>query len=136
MAECCSGGIRMVYACSGAADVGQLSDMVARKLRDENFAKMSCLAAIGADLSGYVQTAKAADVCFVIDGCATACARKNLERIGVTPKSYVLTDMGCEKGSTPPSGDVVDRIIRVIRSDEGDAAPGRSSGSGGCSCGC
>ncbi len=135
MAECCSGGIRMLYACSGAADVGQLSDMVARKLRDENFAKMSCLAAIGADLSGYIETARAADVCFSIDGCATACARKNLERVGVAPKSYVLTDMGCEKGSTMPSESIAERIARVIRNDD-DAAPDSPGGGTGCSCGC
>ena len=55
MAECCSGGVRMIYACSGAADVGEIADRVARKLRDEGFTKMSCLAAIGVDLSGYVQ---------------------------------------------------------------------------------
>ena len=75
MAECCGGGIRMVYACSGQSNVGDISDRAARKLRDEGFAKMGCLAGIGADLSGYVETAKAADVCFAIDGCATACAR-------------------------------------------------------------
>lgn len=78
MAEFCSGGTRMIYACSGAADVGEIADGVARKLRDEGFAKMSCLAAIGADLSGYVQTAKAADTVVAIDGCSTG---ENIARI-------------------------------------------------------
>ncbi len=54
MAECCTGGTRMIYACSGAADVGEVADRVARRLREKRFAKMSCLAAVGTDLSGYV----------------------------------------------------------------------------------
>ena len=62
MAECCSGGVRLIYSCSGAADVGEVADRVVRKLRDDGFAKMTCLAGVGADLSGFVQSAKGADV--------------------------------------------------------------------------
>lgn len=132
MAECCSGGTRMIYACSGAADVGEIADGVARKLRDEGFAKMSCLAAIGADLSGYVQTAKAADAVIAIDGCATACARKNFERIGIAPLSYVLTEMGLEKSSSPLTGENVARIADIIRGGKKATTP--ASTTGGCGC--
>ena len=83
MAECCSGGVRLIYPCSGAADVGEISDRVVRKLRDDGFAKMTCLAGVGAGLSGYVESRKGADVVFTVDGCPTACAKKNIERIGV-----------------------------------------------------
>jgi len=132
MAECCSGGTRMMYTCSGAADVGEIADRVARKLRDEGFAKMSCLAAIGADLSGYVQTAKAADTVISIDGCATACARKNFERIGITPVSYVLTDMGLQKGASPVSDETIARIAALIREKKPSAAASAGSGCGCC----
>ncbi len=132
MAECCGGGVKMIYACSGAADVGEIADRVARKLRDEGFAKMSCLAAIGANLSGYVETAKGADTVITIDGCATVCARKNFERIGVTPASYVLTEMGLEKGSAPVVQETVDRLTLAVKN--GAVSAGKSS-SGGCGCG-
>jgi uncharacterized metal-binding protein len=122
----------MIYACSGAADVGEIADRVARKLRDEGFARMSCLAAIGAGLSGYMETAKGADTVIVIDGCATACARKNFERIGVTPVSYVLTDMGLEKGSAAVTRETVERLALAVKSG---AASEVTPSSGGCGCG-
>lgn len=109
----------MIYACSGAADVGEVADRVARRLRDQGFAKMSCLAAVGAGLSGYVQTAKGADECFTIDGCATACARKNLERVGVTPRSFVLTEMGLVKGKSPVTGETVEKMYEAIKTSPG-----------------
>jgi uncharacterized metal-binding protein len=111
----CSGGVRLIYSCSGAADVGEIADKVARKLRNEGFAKMNCLSAIGADVSGYVQSAKDADENIIIDGCPVACARKNFERIGVTPKSYVLTEnFGLKKGETPATDKIVTEISAKI----------------------
>jgi uncharacterized metal-binding protein len=132
MAECCGGGVKMIYACAGAADVGEFADRVSRKLRDEGFARMSCLAAIGANLSGYVETAKGADTVITIDGCTTACARKNFERIGVTPVSYILTDMGLEKGNAPFTQETVERLALAVK--DGAASDVKPS-SGGCGCG-
>jgi uncharacterized metal-binding protein len=115
MADCCSGGVKLLYSCSGAADVGQIADQVSRKLRDKGFARLTCLAGVGADLSGFVESARGADVNITIDGCGTMCAKKALERIGVPATSYVLTDFGIEKGKTPLTKKIVaelsDRII-------------------------
>lgn len=137
MADCCSGGTKLLYACSGAADLGEISDMVARRLRDEGFGRMTCLAAVGAELSGFVQSAKGADVNITIDGCGTACARKNLERIGVTPNSYILTDMGLVKGETPVTAKIVSEICAKIK--DPSCAPSQAASAvkgGGCGCGC
>jgi uncharacterized metal-binding protein len=41
MAECCSTGTQLIYACSGAADVGEIADRVVRKLRSEGSTKMT-----------------------------------------------------------------------------------------------
>ncbi len=133
MAECCSGGTKLIYACSGAADVGEIADRVSRKLRDEGFAKKSCLAAIGADLSGYVESAKGADEVIAIDGCGVACARKNFERIGVRPVSYILTEMGLEKGSAPVTQETVDRLALAVKNG---AVPVAKASSGGCGGSC
>lgn len=110
MVECCSGGTKLIYSCSGSADVGEIADRVTRKLQSEGYAKMTCLAGVGAGLSGYVQSAKGADVVIAIDGCSTACARKSLERIDVHPISYILTDLGLKKHETP----VTDKIIAAM----------------------
>ena len=110
----CGSKTRIMYACSGAADVGEVADKVARKLRAEGFAKLTCLAAIGANLSGYVESAKGADENITIDGCPVACAKKNLERLGLMPKSIILTEMGLIKGQTPSSDKVVDETAKNI----------------------
>ncbi len=129
MAEnCCSSGTRLLYACSGASDVGEIADAVARKLRGEGFAMMTCLAAIGADLSGFVESARGVDANITIDGCPIACARKNLERIGITPQSYTLSDFGLEKGKTPVSVEIIEKVFRAIMDGEPVSSPERASG--------
>ncbi len=46
--------VNLVYACSGAANTGNLADQAARKLASVGFGSMTCLAAVGADLSGFI----------------------------------------------------------------------------------
>ena len=116
--KCCTSGSRLIYSCSGGSDVGEITDRVARKLRDEGYGKMTCLASIGAHLSGFVESAKGTDENITIDGCSVACARKNLEHIGVSPKSYIMTEMGLEKGKTEVSKTIVDEISKRIENDK------------------
>ncbi|OPY88124.1 MAG: DGC domain protein [Smithella sp. PtaU1.Bin162] len=135
MAECCGSGTKLIYACSGAADVGEIADRVTRKLRKEGDFLMTCLAGIGAGLSGYVQSAKGADENITIDGCPVACARKTLERIGVTPTSYILTDLGLVKGESPVSEKIVDLMCEKIKKAKGSKTVQERTITGGCGCG-
>jgi len=132
MSGCCEGSTRLIYTCSGAADVGEIADRVVRRLRDEGYARMTCLAGIGADLSGFVQSAKGADENITVDGCSIACARKSLERIGVTPTSYILTDMGLEKHETPVTEEIIDKTFQKIKKDSGFAVTSTRKTGGGC----
>ena len=134
MADCCSGGTRLIYTCSGSADVGKLADSVTRKLRDDGYARMTCLAGIGADISGFVVSAQGADENITVDGCGIACARKSLERIGVTPRSIVLSDMGYEKGRTPVTDDLVRAVAGNIMAGETVKSEPANAGSA-CGCG-
>lgn len=131
---CCSGGTKLLYSCSGSADVGLLADRVSRKLRDDGFARMTCLAGVGADLSGFVMSAKGADENITIDGCPTACAKKALERVGVSPTAYILSELGCVKGSTPVTDELVGKMCGMIQNA---TKPSARSGAqaGGCGCG-
>ena len=115
--SCGNSNIKLIYACSGASDVGSLSDHAARKMRDEKIGAMSCLAAVGAGLSGFIESAKAADQCITIDGCQVACAKKNLEKIGVTPKSFIITEMGYEKGKTSINENAVNEAVSTIKNN-------------------
>jgi uncharacterized metal-binding protein len=95
---CTSKGDIMILACSGASNVGQLSNRAAVELTQEGFGRMFCLAGIGADLSGFVQSAKDAPRMVAIDGCDVGCAKATLERVEVPLKDYiVLTSLGIEK---------------------------------------
>ncbi|PKO00510.1 MAG: zinc-binding protein [Chloroflexi bacterium HGW-Chloroflexi-5] len=132
MAECCGGGTKLIYSCSGSADVGEIADHVTRRLRDEGFAKMTCLASVGAGLSGYVQSALGADEVITIDGCVTACAKKSLQRIGVQPTSYILTDLGLEKHETPVTDLIVDEVLGKIKKNTGISKAKPQSSGGGC----
>jgi uncharacterized metal-binding protein len=114
--NCCStGGVTLLYTCSGAADVGELADRTVRKLWKEGFANKTCLAGVGADLSGFVQSAKGTDVNITVDGCPIACARKCLERIGVKPVSIMLADLGYKKGESTVTEDKINSIAAAVK---------------------
>ena len=134
MPDCCKTETKLIYACSGAADVGEIADRVARRLRTDGVAPMSCLAGVGAGLSGYVQSAKGVDINITIDGCQVACAKKTLEKIGVTPTSYILTDMGLVKGETPVTEKIIVQMSEKIKNTQDPPVIPIQMGTGGCSC--
>ena len=98
---CCGGDdekIVLLYACSGGANVGEISDKAARELMFEGKGAMFCLAGLGGDIQGMVQTARDADVNLVIDGCPMDCAKKVFDRHGLTNFTQIkVTDLGIEK---------------------------------------
>ena len=108
---------RIVYACAGCADVGEIADRVSRKLRRDGFAsqKSSCLSGIGAGLQGFIDAAKAAESVVTIDGCSVACTKKMIENIGIHPCAIFLTDMGLVKGDSVVTPDLVDRLAQSIK---------------------
>jgi uncharacterized metal-binding protein len=97
--ECCEpGGNVMILACSGGSNVGQIANQAAVELTREGFGKMYCLAGIGGQLSGFVQSAKDVPEMVAIDGCSVGCAKAILENADVPVKSYVMvTDLGIKK---------------------------------------
>jgi uncharacterized metal-binding protein len=117
MAECgcgCGSKEKVLFACSGAADVGELSDKVARKLRKDGFGKMSCLIGIGAKLDNFLQTAKNSHT-IVIDGCPINCGKKAVEAAGIAATFFTLTEMGMEKGRSPVTDELVNKAIDIIK---------------------
>lgn len=121
MAQCsCSCGcgsdekIRLVYACSGAADVGQIADCVARRLDDEEWGGMSCLSGIGANLSGFIESAREAEN-IIIDGCPVGCGRKMFEAHNLPFTEIILTQLGLVKGATPQTREIVERMADIVK---------------------
>lgn len=105
-------GPKLIFACSGCADVGELADQAARKLSRDGAGKMFCLAGIGGRVSGIVKSTEAAQSILAIDGCPLDCTRKTLELAGFTKVSHLrLSDMGFEKGRTEVSAATIASVI-------------------------
>lgn len=104
----------LIYACSGAANTGLLADQVMRALNRDNVGSSTCLAAMGADLSGFLQSARNATRNIVLDGCKVACGKKIFEKNGIPYRHYVMTDFEVEKGKTPITGDLIEAVAERI----------------------
>ena len=84
----------IVLACSGACDLGQVTDIVARKLRDNKVRKMNCLAAVGADVKSTIEAFKAANL-LMLEGCPVDCGKTILDKVGISNYKHLrLTDLG------------------------------------------
>ena len=107
----CSSGPTLVFACSGAADVGEVSDLAARNLNKDGVGSMFCLAGVGGHVSGIMDKTRAASRIMAIDGCQLDCARLTLEGAGIKDFSHLrVTNLGMEKGKTPVTPEAVAQV--------------------------
>ena len=99
-----------VFACSGAADLGLASDLLARKLHKNEARTMKCLAFVSAGISEMIESIKDTNM-LVIDGCGLDCGKKTFEKNGLNDFTHLrLTDLGYEKGKTKPTEEVIDKM--------------------------
>jgi uncharacterized metal-binding protein len=112
----CAGGEKLIFACSGAADVGAISDRAARTLTKDGKGKMFCLAGVGGRVQGILDKTRAAARVVAIDGCPLDCAKKTLVQAGFTKFAHVrVTDLGMEKGKAP----VTDQNVETVADTAG-----------------
>lgn len=112
----CSSGPRLLFSCSGAADVGELTDRAVRILTREGSGKMACLAGIGGRVSGIVKSAEGAAAILAIDGCGLHCAKKSLEEAGLAKFTHLcLTDIDFKKGETEVNDTNIGRVVRHLK---------------------
>ena len=116
----CGGAPSLLFACSGAADVGEIADQAVRLASKNGDGKMFCLAGIGGRVSGIVKSTEAAAKIVAVDGCPLNCARKTLEEAGFANFAHIqLGDMGFAKGQSPATsqalGVVADKIKAVLQ---------------------
>ena len=128
----------MILACSGASNVGQLSNQAAIELTQEGYGKMFCLAGIGGQLSGFVQSAKDVPNLVAIDGCQVGCTKAILDHAGITPSSYiVLTDNPrIEKNKNfDLKRDDIEKVKSAVKGMPlAEGAPAVAGSGGCCSC--
>ena len=107
----CGTAPKLIFACSGAADVGAVADQAARKLTKDGAGKMYCLAGLGGRVSGIVATTGTAAKVLAIDGCPLACAKNTLVQAGFSAFEHLqLADLGMEKGKTPPTSETIAKV--------------------------
>ena len=112
-ASVCSPTSRLIFSCSGAADVGEISDKTARKLTKDGMGKMFCLAGIGGRVEPIMAATNSAAQILTIDGCGLDCAKNCLQQVGVNNFQHLrITDMGMEKGKSPATDE---RLLEVAQ---------------------
>lgn len=110
---CCTGAGKLIFACSGSADVGKIADLAARKLHEDGAGKMFCLAGIGGRVKGILDGTRSAQAILVLDGCPLHCGRHSLEEAGFKRFEHLcLKDLGMEKGKTPATEQAVAKVAR------------------------
>ena len=109
----CQAAPKLIFPCSGASDVGELTDRAARQMTRDGAGKVYCLAGIGGRVGVIMETTRAAAKVLVIDGCPQECARKTIEEAGFTGFEHLtLASLGLNKGSSP----VTDQHLRLVAS--------------------
>ena len=113
----CSGAKTLIFACSGAADVGEIADRDRpQALHREGRGKMYCMAGIGARIGSIVKTTEAAEAILAIDGCPLNCASRCLQETGFPVfKSSALADLGMDKGVSPATNEAVERAVEAVK---------------------
>ena len=109
---CGSKRVRVLFACSGAADTGEISDRVTRRLARGGAGRMSCLAGIGGRVPYVMDSMQQVGEIWAIDGCPEDCAKRTIEGAGLAVARHLrVTDMGLEKGKSPASEENVALVL-------------------------
>lgn len=112
----CEGAPKLIFACSGAADTGEISHQAARQLARRGEGSMFCLAGVGGRVDKILDKTATAERLLVIDGCDLDCAKKSLELAGFTTLQHLrVTDLGLEKGSSPVNRERVELVAGKAR---------------------
>lgn len=120
----CGAAPKLIFACSGAADVGAIADQAARKMTKDGVGKMYCLAGIGGRVAGIMATTESAAAILAVDGCPQNCAQKTLLQAGFNTFEHLrLAELGMNKGETPPSAESIAKVA-----DAGAALLARQKG--------
>ena len=117
----CCAAPTLIFACSGAADVGAIADRATRKLTADEAGKMYCLAGIGGRVPGILKTTEEAEKILAIDGCPLDCTKLSLEEAGFTEFEHMkVTDLGLEKGKSPATDENIATVVQAVLLKLGD----------------
>jgi len=112
----CRPGSKLIFACSGGSDTGEIADRVVRKLSKDGVGKMFCLAGIGGWVHWIITSTDTASKVLVIDGCPLNCGKKTMEHSGFNKFEHIcLADLGLQKGESPVTEDTIEIMAGKIK---------------------
>lgn len=109
-----------LFSCSGASNVGQLSNQLAIELTEKGVGKMMCAVGIGGQVTGLLRSAEGCDRIIAIDGCPLNCTKKALELSGLKVHRHILvTDLGISKNKDlrvkgPELADTLEKVLEIL----------------------
>ena len=107
---------KLIFACSGAADVGAIADNAARKLSKAGDGKMFCTVGLGGKVEPILETTRAAQTILAIDGCPLDCTKRSLAEAGFGQCFHLrVTDLGMVKGKAEISDATVSKVVDEAR---------------------
>ncbi|WP_459201747.1 putative zinc-binding protein [Methanococcus sp. CF] len=131
---------RIIFSCSGASNVGELSNAAAVELTKEGFGNKVCTASLAIKTPAIMEKVKDADEIVVIDGCPVSCAKRIADNAGAKVDQYVIiTELGIKKIGDM---DIVDKDLKTTISAVKDGKcvcmdrKRENHQNSGCSCGC
>ncbi len=78
----CGAAPKLIFPCSGAADVGEVADRAARRLGKEGAGKMYCLAGVGGHIEDMLLNVQAAGKILAIDAAIPPLSVSGVDFIG------------------------------------------------------
>ncbi len=111
----------LVYACSGASNLGQLTNEIAVRLDREGLAEMSCAEAVGIEARSPYEAALSGRPVVAVSGCPLACTSRLLAEHGVAvTRSIQLENRGVLKAKHVSVGvEEGERIYEEVVSELG-----------------
>jgi small redox-active disulfide protein 2 len=116
--KACGDGDVLLFACSGAANAGEIADRAARRISSEKRAGLFCLAAIAAGRPDSISEARRARLIIVVDGCPIDCGARVFESAGLLDFAHLrVTDLDIQKhgGRGPLPDGQVEAAASLIR---------------------
>lgn len=127
---------RIIFPCSGVANVGQITNLASIQLAEEGYGSPSCIALLATGAETLVAGAKQADEVLVLDGCPVTCARKIADEKGVPVAQHiVVTELGIPKGpSKNYTADDVEKLVSACWKGQGKKSSSSTTKKNDCGC--
>jgi len=104
---------RIIFACAGASNTGQISNLAAVQLTDEGYGSLACTSLLAAGAANLTKMCRESDGVVIIDGCPNACASRIAEQKEITPDQHIIiTELGIKKSGD--RGNITDEEIETV----------------------